>query len=90
MEIGVTFNFNLFRCSLTKNYKNRPKYRDLLDHPFLKLYERESVNVASWFGLTLSQIEPPAAVTPIPTPLPMTAPVPATVPAALPVSLVQR
>ncbi|XP_054272040.1 dual specificity mitogen-activated protein kinase kinase 7-like [Macrosteles quadrilineatus] len=88
---GFTQDFQSFvKWCLTKNYKNRPKYRDLLDHPFLKLYERESVNVASWFGLTLSQIEPPAAVTPIPTPLPVAVPVPATVPAAVPVSMVQR
>jgi len=34
---------------LTKDLKLRPKYRQLLEHPFLKRYENESVDVASWF-----------------------------------------
>lgn len=39
-----------FRFSLTKNYRERPKYRDLLKHPFMKKYETANVNVAEWYA----------------------------------------
>ncbi|KAG8298690.1 Dual specificity mitogen-activated protein kinase kinase 7 [Homalodisca vitripennis] len=55
---------NFVKMCLTKNYKNRPKYKELLEHPFLKLYEKENVNVAAWFAQTLSQCEPPPAPAP--------------------------
>ncbi|GLG97080.1 Dual specificity mitogen-activated protein kinase kinase hemipterous [Gryllus bimaculatus] len=45
--------------NLTKNYKNRPKYRKLLDHPFMKKYETETCNVdvAEWFAQAMQQSE---------------------------------
>lgn len=36
-------------CCLTKDYKNRPKYRKLLQHPFITKYEITEVNVAEWY-----------------------------------------
>ncbi|CAN8020151.1 unnamed protein product [Ixodes persulcatus] len=35
---------------LTKNYKERPKYRELLEHPFIKRYETKEVDVAAWLA----------------------------------------
>ncbi|XP_049804792.1 dual specificity mitogen-activated protein kinase kinase 7-like isoform X2 [Schistocerca nitens] len=43
------------KSCLTKNYKNRPKYKKLLEHPFLKKYEVAQVNVAAWFALAMQQ-----------------------------------
>ncbi|KAK7473820.1 hypothetical protein BaRGS_00034927 [Batillaria attramentaria] len=34
---------------LTKDYKRRPKYKRLLDHPFIKQSEAEQVDMAAWF-----------------------------------------
>ncbi|CAG2201309.1 dual specificity mitogen-activated protein kinase kinase 7-like [Mytilus galloprovincialis] len=38
------------RDCLTKDYKKRPKYKKLLEHVFIKKYEREDVDVAAWFS----------------------------------------
>ena len=34
---------------LTKDYKQRPKYKRLLEHEFIKKSERMRVDVSSWF-----------------------------------------
>jgi mitogen-activated protein kinase kinase 7 len=34
---------------LTKDCKKRPKYKKLLEHPFIKLYSEQEVDVAAWF-----------------------------------------
>ncbi|XP_061184017.1 dual specificity mitogen-activated protein kinase kinase 7-like [Saccostrea echinata] len=50
---GPTYSHELcsfIRDCLTKDYKKRPKYRKLLEHPFIKKYEVENVNVAKWFS----------------------------------------
>ncbi|KAI1290066.1 Dual specificity mitogen-activated protein kinase kinase 7 [Halotydeus destructor] len=45
---------------LEKDYRKRPKYKKLLEHPFIKLYEVKSVNVSSWYAsVTLSTSPPP-------------------------------
>jgi len=44
------------RC-LTKNYRERPKYRDLLKHPFMKKYETANVNVAEWYARAKERCE---------------------------------
>lgn len=44
-------------CSLTKNYKHRPKYKKLLEHPFIKKYEAMSVDVSVWYASVTKQIE---------------------------------
>lgn len=42
--------FELFvRDCLMKDYKDRPKYKKLLMHPFIKKYEKEEVNVGAWY-----------------------------------------
>jgi mitogen-activated protein kinase kinase 7 len=42
--------FELFiRDCLMKDPKDRPKYKKLLSHPFIKLYEREEVDVGAWY-----------------------------------------
>ncbi|XP_078604950.1 dual specificity mitogen-activated protein kinase kinase 7-like isoform X2 [Branchiostoma floridae x Branchiostoma japonicum] len=46
--------FSLDFCSfvqncLTKDFKKRPKYRQLLEHGFIKRYETKDVDVAGWF-----------------------------------------
>nr|CAD7453173.1 unnamed protein product [Timema tahoe] len=48
---------NFINCCLTKNYKNRPKYRKLLEHPFMKKYETANVNVAEWFAQAMKLCE---------------------------------
>jgi mitogen-activated protein kinase kinase 7 len=48
----------LFFCfSLTKNYRDRPKYRDLLKLPIMKKYETADVNVAEWYARAKQQFE---------------------------------
>jgi mitogen-activated protein kinase kinase 7 len=46
-----------FCFSLTKNYRERPKYRDLLKHPFMRKYETADVNVAEWYARAKEQCE---------------------------------
>jgi mitogen-activated protein kinase kinase 7 len=50
--LGVMFAYYslAFRFSLTKNYRERPKYKDLLKHQFMKKYETADVNVAEWYA----------------------------------------
>lgn len=36
--------------SLTKNYRQRPKYVKLLEHPFVVKSARSSVSVGSWYA----------------------------------------
>jgi mitogen-activated protein kinase kinase 7 len=48
---GFSEDFKDFvkRC-LTKDYKQRPKYNQLLEHPFLKSQDPQKfVNVSAWF-----------------------------------------
>ena len=42
---------------MTKNYKHRPKYKKLLEHPFIKKYEAMSVDVSVWYASVTKQIE---------------------------------
>ncbi|XP_069696444.1 dual specificity mitogen-activated protein kinase kinase 7-like isoform X2 [Periplaneta americana] len=48
---------NFVTCCLTKNYRHRPKYRKLLEHPFMRKYETENVNVADWYAKAKQQCE---------------------------------
>uniref|UniRef100_A0A6M2DM95 mitogen-activated protein kinase kinase n=1 Tax=Xenopsylla cheopis TaxID=163159 RepID=A0A6M2DM95_XENCH len=47
---GFSQEFQNFvnRC-LTKNYQQRPKYDELLKHPFVLVYTSKDVDVAEWF-----------------------------------------
>ncbi|CAE1270016.1 MAP2K7 [Acanthosepion pharaonis] len=48
---GFSIDFCSFvRDCLTKDYKKRPKYKKLLEHPFIKRYETLNVDVAAWFA----------------------------------------
>lgn len=38
------------RQCLTKDYNKRPKYKKLLEHPFIKRYETKEVDVAAWLA----------------------------------------
>uniref|UniRef100_A0A8D8URX9 mitogen-activated protein kinase kinase n=1 Tax=Cacopsylla melanoneura TaxID=428564 RepID=A0A8D8URX9_9HEMI len=40
---------NFVSLCLTKDYQHRPKYRKLLEHPFLRRYENLYVDVAEWY-----------------------------------------
>lgn len=42
-------------CCLLKEVRNRPKYRKLLDHPFIKHFDETPVDVAAWFALIAPQ-----------------------------------
>ncbi|KAK3867553.1 hypothetical protein Pcinc_027009 [Petrolisthes cinctipes] len=35
---------------LIKEYRHRPKYKKLLEYPFIKKYEQKKVDVAAWFA----------------------------------------
>ena len=35
--------------SLTKDVEKRPHYAELLEHPLIKKYEAESVDLGAWF-----------------------------------------
>ncbi|XP_063232158.1 dual specificity mitogen-activated protein kinase kinase 7-like [Bacillus rossius redtenbacheri] len=48
---------SFINCCLTKNYKNRPKYRKLLEHHFMRKYETANVDVAEWFANAKQQCE---------------------------------
>ena len=41
--------------SLTKDVTRRPKYRELLKHPFILRYEEKQVDVGSWLSRILAQ-----------------------------------
>ncbi|XP_041368873.1 dual specificity mitogen-activated protein kinase kinase 7-like isoform X2 [Gigantopelta aegis] len=45
------------RDCLTKDYKKRPKYKKLLEHTFIKRYEKESVDVGMWYTAISKTIE---------------------------------
>ncbi|XP_076654194.1 uncharacterized protein LOC143359809 [Halictus rubicundus] len=54
-------------CCLTKNYKHRPKYHKLMEHPFIRKYDvpqDEETNSSvlnsgcQWFGRVMRQLEP--------------------------------
>ena len=47
------FSFSL--DSLTKDVTKRPKYRELLKHPFILRYEEKQVDVGSWLKRILAQ-----------------------------------
>lgn len=44
--------------SLTKNYRERPKYAELLETDFLKQYEHANIDVAEWFASVVQMSEP--------------------------------
>lgn len=52
---------NFVSSCLTKDYSQRPKYRKLLEHPFLKRYEIKHVDVAAWYAkaVTISSSSTP-------------------------------
>ena len=41
--------------SLTKDVTRRPKYRELLKHPFILRYEEKQVDVGAWLDGVLAQ-----------------------------------
>ncbi|XP_014206927.1 dual specificity mitogen-activated protein kinase kinase 7 isoform X2 [Copidosoma floridanum] len=52
-------------CCLTKNYKQRPKYNKLMEHPFIKKYETQQnsnsslpTSTCQWFYKVMRQLEP--------------------------------
>ena len=40
-----------------KNYKDRPKYKKLLSHPFIQRYEKEEVDVGAWYRSHMKNLE---------------------------------
>ncbi|ESO86392.1 hypothetical protein LOTGIDRAFT_220713 [Lottia gigantea] len=56
---GFSQEFQSFvKECLTKDYKKRPKYRKLLEHPFIKKYTDQHVNVAAWYAEYLQRSSP--------------------------------
>ncbi|XP_012243077.1 dual specificity mitogen-activated protein kinase kinase hemipterous [Bombus impatiens] len=58
---------NFVSCCLTKNYKHRPKYHKLMEHPFIRKHDvpqDEETNSSvlnsgcQWFGRVMQQLEP--------------------------------
>nr|XP_033467964.1 dual specificity mitogen-activated protein kinase kinase 4b [Epinephelus lanceolatus] len=56
--------FALFLSSLTKDESKRPKYKELLKHPFILMYEERFVDVASYVCRILDQI-PASPISPM-------------------------
>lgn len=62
---GFTPEFRSFVAScLTKDHSQRPKYKKLLEDPWLKRFEVEEVNVAEWFAKAMNHCETPSPATP--------------------------
>ena len=53
VQLICFINFAPF--SLTKDVTRRPKYRELLMHPFILRYEEKQVDVGSWLEGVLAQ-----------------------------------
>ena len=56
---------NFVICCLTKNYKHRPKYHKLMEHPFIKKYDIQpdtnsmlGASDCQWFCKVMRQLEP--------------------------------
>lgn len=45
--------------SLTKDYRNRPKYPELLESAFIKMYEQADVDVAKWYASVMQNQQQP-------------------------------
>ncbi|XP_033631134.1 dual specificity mitogen-activated protein kinase kinase 2-like [Asterias rubens] len=56
-DLPFSKNFTDFvsQC-VTKNEKERPKYKQLLEHPFIRKYEREHVDVAGYVSNIVEQM----------------------------------
>ncbi|XP_048576281.1 dual specificity mitogen-activated protein kinase kinase 6 [Nematostella vectensis] len=60
-EGPFSLNFRDFVTkSLIKNYKERPNYNQLLEHPFIKVHMGRNVDVASWLAPFLIELKPPS------------------------------
>ena len=57
MNSGFSVEFcAIVRDCLMKNYKDRPKYKKLLQHPFVLKYEQEPVDVGAWYKSSQRQL----------------------------------
>lgn len=68
---------------LIKEYRQRPKYKKLLDYPFIKKYESMKVDVSAWFKEVCRQTEDKVRSSPQRQPLPSNLPAPPCVPPRL-------
>ncbi|XP_035222775.1 dual specificity mitogen-activated protein kinase kinase 7-like, partial [Stegodyphus dumicola] len=58
-NLGFSLDFCSFvQVCLTKDYRKRPKYKDLLEHNFIKRYEKANVDVAAWFASVMEKGTP--------------------------------
>ncbi|KAF6024708.1 hep [Bugula neritina] len=48
-QFSPHFTHFIAQC-LTKDYKERPKYKKLLDHPFVQHYKSTEVDMATWYN----------------------------------------
>lgn len=55
----LSWFFNSFIFSLVKNCDKRPNYVALLEHPFIKKYETETVDMATYVKEVLAFQEAP-------------------------------
>ncbi|XP_078451824.1 dual specificity mitogen-activated protein kinase kinase 7 isoform X1 [Lampetra planeri] len=61
-DMGFSLDFQAFvKDCLTKDHRKRPKYNKLLEHAFLRRYERVEVDVATWFRDVMASTESPRA-----------------------------
>lgn len=51
-------NLIVYSPSLTKDYRNRPKYPELLEMSFIKMYENADIDVATWFASVMHNQQP--------------------------------
>ncbi|XP_064649831.1 dual specificity mitogen-activated protein kinase kinase 7-like [Lineus longissimus] len=57
-RMGFSMDFcSLVRNCLTKDFKKRPKYKELLEHNFIKRYEMLHIDVSKWYKDIRQRIE---------------------------------
>ncbi|XP_055299890.1 dual specificity mitogen-activated protein kinase kinase hemipterous-like isoform X2 [Sitodiplosis mosellana] len=57
---GFSGEFQEFvKNCLTKDYRHRPKYPELLESAFIKMYEKADVDVATWFASVMHDQQQP-------------------------------
>ncbi|XP_018416330.1 PREDICTED: dual specificity mitogen-activated protein kinase kinase 7 isoform X3 [Nanorana parkeri] len=63
-NMGFSSLFQSFvKDCLTKDHRKRPKYNKLMEHQFLRQYETQEVDVASWFQDVMARTESPRSST---------------------------
>lgn len=50
LSLSAEFRDFVSKC-LAKDYRKRPKYKTLLEHPFIKISEKRPVDLTVWYDI---------------------------------------